>query len=231
MNRLLAAFSVAAFMAPGLALAQTASPPPQMPRTVRPAPDQGHMMMQHMQMMQLQLQMSQLHRQAKTQMLAALSPAHRTLLETMIGQLALSEHPDRRAAAAKLDAVLSPSERAAILKIHADTAVRAGTLQDNAHRQMLSSMPADVRTQAERLHAAMRQEMANRPKRTPDAGRLLLGMARHGEGMMAGMGRMHRGMMGPGMMGPGDGMLPAAPEGGMRRRLMTPPQPTPSPSP
>jgi hypothetical protein len=198
------------------------------------------MMIHRMQMMQLHLQMAQLHRQARAQTLAALSSGHRTLLETVIGQLALSDHPDRRAAAAKLDAALSASEKAAILKIHSDTMAKARALEDNAHTQMLSSMPADVRAQAEQLHATMRQEMANRPKRTPDAGRLLLAMTHQGPGMMrmrhgmmgAGMdsgmeGMMGHGMMGPGMMGPG--MEP--PDGAMRRRPLAPrPAPTSSPS-
>ena len=227
MNRLIAAISVAVLMAPGLALAQSASP----------VPDQGRMMIQRMQMMQMHLQMAQLHRQARTRTLAALSPGHRTLLETVIGQLALSDHPDRKAAAARLDAVLSASEKAAILKIHSDTIAKARTLEDSAHTQMLSNMPADMRAQAEQLHATMGQEMANRPKRTPDAGRLLLGMAHQGRGMMPGMMRMHHGMMGDGMMGHGmmgpgmerPGMEP--PDGAMRRRPMGPgPAPTASPS-
>lgn len=199
-------------------------------------------------MMQMQLQMKQLHRQAKAQLLGSLSSAHRTLLETVIGQQALSEHPDRKAAAAKLDAALSSGERAAILKIHADTAAKARAMMENAHKQMMSSMPADVRAQADKLHAAMAQEMASHPKRTPPtAGALLLGMAHRGGAMPGMMGRMHRGMMGEGMMGPGttnrrviiersgpgmgpgDGMMP--PGGAMRRRPMgTPPPPQPAPT-
>src|ERR1700686_147115 len=247
MNRFLVAISVAVLMAPGLAFAQSASPAPspmeRPQRMSRPAPDQGRMMIHRMQMMQLHLQMAQLHRQARAQKLAALSSGHRTLLETVIGQLALSDHPDRRAAAAKLDAALSANEKAAILKIHSDTMAKARALEDNAHTRMLSSMPADVRAQAEQLHATMRQEMANRPKRTPDAGRLLLGMAHQGRGMMPGMrmrhgmmgagmdsgmeGMMGHGIMGPGMMGPG--MEP--PDGATRRRPLAPrPAPTSSPS-
>jgi len=243
MNRLLTAISVAVLMAPGLAFAQSASPAPspmQRPqRMSRPAPDHGRTMIQRMQMMQLHLQMAQLHRQARTQTLAALSSGHRTMLETVIGQLALSDHPDRKAAAAKLDAALSASEKAAILRIHSDTMARARALEDNAHKQMLSSMPADVRAQAEQLHATMRQEMASRPKHTPDAGRLLLGMTHQGRGMMPGMMRMRHGMMGEGM-GPGmEGMMGhgmmgpgmAPPDGAMRRRPMAPgPAPTSSPS-
>jgi len=246
MNRLLAALSVAVFMTPGLALAQstssTPSPAPmQRPqRMTRPAPDQGQMMIHRMRAMQLRLQMAQLHRQARSQMLAALSSGHRTLLETVIGQLALSDHPDRKAAAAKLDATLSSSEKAAILRIHSETMAKARAMHDNFAKQMLSNMPADVRAQAEQLHATMSQEMANRPKRTPDAGRLLLAMAHQRRGMMGmdGMMQMHGmmrhrmpgmdRMMGPGEMGPG-GMPDGMPPGGMRRPMGAPPAPTPSP--
>lgn len=62
--------------------------------------------------------MMQMHQQMRTTMLAALTPQNRTLLGTVAGQLATSATPDVKAAAAQLDAALSPAEKQAILSQH-----------------------------------------------------------------------------------------------------------------
>ena len=64
--------------------------------------------------------MLQLHQQARAQILAALTPAHRTLLANVVGGLAVAANPNPDEAAARLDAALSPGEKDAILRIHAD---------------------------------------------------------------------------------------------------------------
>ena len=67
---------------------------------------------------QMHEQMSQLYRTTRAKMLDALTPQHRQLLANVVGQLAISPNPDRRAAAAQLDAALSPSEKQNIVSIH-----------------------------------------------------------------------------------------------------------------
>jgi hypothetical protein len=51
----------------------------------------------------------------RAQILAALSSGHRALLANVVGQLAIAPNPDPRAAAARLDAALSPAETRTIL--------------------------------------------------------------------------------------------------------------------
>ncbi len=244
MKKFFAAIALGAFLAPAIAFAQTASPAPSGPPMPPGRPwmhpgemNPSQMMIDRMAAMQLHLQMAQLRRQTRAQLLAALTPAHRTLLQTTIGQLALADNPDRKAAAARLDAALSPGEKAAILRISADAKTKRRALMDNFHRQMLSQMPADVRAQAERLHAQMQSALASRPKRPPDPGRILLAMAGRGEEHEM-FGRHHRGfgmhggMMGPWMMGPGMG--PGMMWRGRRHGpdgLPTPPPPVPTPLP
>ena len=60
-------------------------------------------------------QMDQIHTQERSQMLGALTPAHRQLLATIAGELATSATPDYQGAASRLDAALSSSEKQAIL--------------------------------------------------------------------------------------------------------------------
>lgn len=82
-------------------------------------------------------QLAQIGTQARTQMLAALTPAHRTLLTNVVGQLAVATTPDLRAAAQQLDTALSPAEKQAILT--ADTNAR--TQMRTAFSQMRQQMP------------------------------------------------------------------------------------------
>jgi hypothetical protein len=58
------------------------------------------------------------HKATRAKILAALTPAHKAYLADLIGQLAVAANPDPRAATAKLDAILSASEKANILAIH-----------------------------------------------------------------------------------------------------------------
>ena len=60
-------------------------------------------------------QMQQARQQFRAQVLAALTPAHRQLVASVIGSLAVAEHPNPQAAAKQLDAALSGSEKNAIL--------------------------------------------------------------------------------------------------------------------
>jgi hypothetical protein len=127
-------------------------------------------------------QMMKLHQQFRTQVLGALTPAHKQLYAQVVGNLAIAASPDPRAAAKQLDDALSANEKTAIL---------------NAQKQFFTQMKA------------MRQQMmANHPwpkpsgspwphgshgrgkPHTPDAGEVLLGMAGGHGGMMM-RGHMH----------------------------------------
>jgi hypothetical protein len=105
--------------------------------------------------------------------LAALTPAHRTLLANVVGGLAIAANPNVDEAAARLDAALSSGEKDAIVRIHTD-----------AMTKMHEMMPARP--------SGMPAGMGARP--APDAGHLLLMMA--APPMMMQMMHMHRGAHG-----------------------------------
>ncbi|PZR60325.1 MAG: hypothetical protein DLM53_11695 [Candidatus Eremiobacter antarcticus] len=62
-------------------------------------------------------QMRQLRQQAQAEALNALTPAHRTLVTQVVGQLETQQRPDMHNAARTLDAALTPSERQSVLSI------------------------------------------------------------------------------------------------------------------
>jgi hypothetical protein len=163
-------------------------------------PAQRDAMMQTMK--KVHAQMAALHHQAHAQVLAALSSAHRAMLVNLLGQAAIADKPDHKGLVTKLDAALSPSEKAAILKIAANLETKSRAMMLAAHKAMLANLPKDVQARAAAMHSRMKASTTKHHKRTPDAGKALLALATNhgGHGMMM---RMHRGMMGPGMMGPG----------------------------
>lgn len=172
--------ALCALLLPSVALAQSAPPMPMQ------HPDMAGMK-------QVFEQVEKIHRAERAEVLAALSPAHRELLASIVGNMAIAANPDHKAAAARLDAALSQSEKSAVLGAHT-----------SAMKQM---------------HDAMHAMMANKqggpnpqaPKRrhhTLTAGQVVLMVtAGHGEehGRMPfgppppGMMRHHNG---PGMQGP-----------------------------
>jgi len=171
----------------------------------------------HEQMMATHQQMKALHEEEHARILAALTPAQRNMLASTIGYLALSTKPDPKAAAARLDAALSATQRASILKIASDYRAKSMSVMQAAHAKMLANLPPEMKARMEARHGQMMKPRADgaAPKRTPNAGRLLLALGRHGIGPMERMHRMHgmpgmmprmpmmRGMMTPGMMPPG----------------------------
>jgi hypothetical protein len=111
-------------------------------------------------------QIRTLAKQYRTQVLGALTPAHKQLYASVVGNLAIAASPDPRAAAEKLDAALSTGEKTAIV---------------NADSQFRSA----IKTQFEAMRAAHpwptpsgspRPYRSHKP-RTPDAGRILLALA------------------------------------------------------
>lgn len=123
-------------LSPAAAIAQTASPdavPPPHPSFA--------------QMEQVHAQMQQLHQQARAQMLAALSPAHRALLANVVGQLAISPNPDRAAAARAIDAALTQTEGRSVLSIATAERTQSHSLMESARQQFEASLTPDQRAQ------------------------------------------------------------------------------------
>jgi len=194
MKKLLVLFTLLAAV-PALVFAQAQPPGPG--GAMWPRPDAGQMR-QNMQ------QMEALHKQFRANVLGALTPAHRTLLASIAGQLAVSTNPDPKAAAAKLDAALSSGEKQAILNAAQSFMSQQRSMREQAIAKMRAANPNMPSPRP-------RESGMERPKHTPDAGRLLLMIATGHGG--PGMG-MHERM---GEFGP--------PGGFMRRR----PRPSPTP--
>jgi hypothetical protein len=137
----------------------------------------------------------QLHQQARTQMLSALTPEHRQLLAQVAGQLAVADKPDRDAAAKQLDSALSSSEQQAILA--AAGTLRAGmkSLRDQMRAQMESQFPQMRQGRpggpGASEHGGMVSSEKEHANRMNDAGAVLL-MTTLGGGEM----QMHVMMMG-----------------------------------
>ena len=181
-----------ALLLPSVALAQPAPPP---------------MPMQHPDIARRQIfdQMEKIHRAERTQVLAALSPAHRQLLASIVGEMAIATNPDHKGAAARLDAALSPSEKNAVLAAHKT----AMTQMHDAVHNMMMQMPKPEGSA--RPHPAWNSKQHH----TPTAGEVVLTIATgHGgeHGRMPfppgppGMMRYHNG---PGMQGPPSPPAPA----------------------
>jgi hypothetical protein len=176
----IALFTFALALAPGLAFAQTATTP-----VAPPAADGGfqHPHPSFAQMQQLHAQMTQIHTQARLQILASLSPAHRALLANIIGQLAIAPNPDRAAAARALDAALTPGEARSILATQTAARNQSHTLMENARAQFEASLSADQRAQMAQRDAERPADARPPMQRTLDPGRTLLEVALgHGEG-------------------------------------------------
>jgi hypothetical protein len=125
------------------------------------------------QQQQLHQSLTQLHQQARTAALAALTPEHRTLLDSVVAQLA--NDPNRKAdmttAARTLDSALTPTESQSILKIASD-------FKSQAHKLMQSSgaQPPNGPAEQNESHGS---QPGNAEKKAwnSDAGYVLLRMA------------------------------------------------------
>ncbi len=139
-------------------------------------------------------QEEKLHEQLRTQVLNSISPAHRTTIAGIIGNLAISPNPDPQAAAKQLDTLLSQGEQQRILALHASFRTQSKSLHEQMKAQLASEMPAGPKPPGHDGWGGQNQhQMPNL-----DAGTLLLHVLSH-----SGMG--HLGMWGHpmGMMGPG----------------------------
>ncbi|MDQ6933365.1 MAG: hypothetical protein M3160_09365 [Candidatus Eremiobacteraeota bacterium] len=159
MNKLaLATLAVAAILLPSVARAQTAPTP---------------------QMQQIHQNMMQLHRQARSSVLAALTPAHRALLSQVVGRLATDPNPDVAGAARTLDAALTPAESQTIVRIAANTHTQARQLMQQAFAQM-PNRPVD--------HDMANKRPGQAKMRNNDAGYILLRLSMPHSGMEHSMG-------------------------------------------
>jgi hypothetical protein len=149
----IALLSLSLLMAPAMASAQSAETGPPTAETGPPAPSAA--------MIRMHEQLEQAHLQVRSQILGALTAAHRTLLANVVGGLAISPSPNIEAAAKELDAALSPQESRAILDAEA-----------SLHAQMRAAMQALEASGDAPKHGPPLNE--SRPRRTPDAGFTLI---------------------------------------------------------
>lgn len=147
----------------GLLAALSATAAPTLAQTTAPTPSPA----MRAQFKAMRSHMMQIHTTERSQILGALTPANRSLLASIAGQLATSVTPDYKGAVTRLDSALSASEKQRIIS----AAQAAHTQQRSLMQSMRAAMP----------HPQNMQRPA-RPhwkhvQRTPDAGRILLGLA------------------------------------------------------
>ena len=227
----------------GMATAQTAPPPPSAPAVASPAPlappampkpDWSKMRAMMKQMQTAMKRMRDLRRTERASMLGALSKAHRAALASVVGALAIAAKPDPKAAAAKINAMLTLKERAAIFAALRTYMTKLTAAHKAMFQSISKSMPSPapaitVDTSDMRLAAPMARMHRGRHRRMVTAGTLLL--AQTGFGPMGSM-RMPRDPMGIRIR-----MRMRGPMGPMRRMpmgpgpAMPPPAATASPSP
>ncbi len=145
--------------APSVALAQPvpATPAPAAATTSATSPTAAQVSAG----LKLALQAAQTQVQARTAMLGALTSAHRDVLAKVVGDLATASEPNFDAAAAKLDAALSPGEVEGIKR--AQAAQRTQLLSEAGQLQatLQSSLtPEQAKTMQEAGAEAVRTTMA-----------------------------------------------------------------------
>ena len=114
------------------ALAATAVP--SFAQTARPTPNPA----MRAQFQQMRTQMRQIHTTERSQILGALTPAHRSLLASIAGQIAtLVLTPDFKGAASRLDPALSSGEKQAILNAAQNARTKQRSLMSSVHPNML----------------------------------------------------------------------------------------------
>ncbi|HEX5274573.1 MAG TPA: hypothetical protein VFW34_04795 [Candidatus Rubrimentiphilum sp.] len=173
MKKLLTLLALLALV-PAFAFAQS-QPPPGPGGAPWPRPDSAAMR-QNMQQGQA------MHKQFRANVLGALTPAHRNLLASIAGQLAVSTNPDRKAAVQKLDAALSSGEKQAILNAAQSFMSQRRAMREQAIAKMRAANPNMPSPRP-------RPSGMERRKHTPDAGALLLMVATGDQGPRMGMRR------------------------------------------
>jgi hypothetical protein len=184
MKYFVAALSLALIIGPAAVSAQVSSP--------APAPGaNGHRWGANPAFAAFFKQEESNRKKFRSQVLSAVSSSHRAAIGNIIGSMAVSTTPDPRAAAQRIDALLSQSERQTILSARNSFEQSSRALRDQMRAKM-----------AQQMNTAL-PSPPPRPMRTPsnDAGRVvMMALSPFGPGF-----GMHggRGMGGPGMMPPG----------------------------
>jgi hypothetical protein len=176
--------SLALVLAPAVATAQVEPP-------AGPAGAPAITLQQRAAMQLMHSQLQAAHVQTRARVLAALTPAHRTAVANVFGQLALSPNPNPRAAAQALDAMLAPAEKLSIINIAAAERANMKTLMEQQRAAFESTMTADERARMTQREAQRQAFMASHPRaaRVPDAGAIVLRTL--GGGFGGGPGGMH----------------------------------------
>ncbi len=197
MNTALAA--LAFLMIPVAVAAQDApppGPPPDGPMAVG-SPNPQRMA----EMRQVRAQLEQLRTQTRAQMLASLTPLHRSQIATLVGQAAVSSTYDPRTLAQRVDALLSRGEAQSVVNLAGSERTNARGVMQAARAQFESSLsPADQAKMKERDAAFAAREAQRGGRRegfAPDPGReLIRTMLGGGEGHGGGPGWHGGGPMG-----------------------------------
>lgn len=168
MKKVLLALSLALTMIPVAALADDSNTPGAPPALTAA---QRQAMFKTFQTFHQQEE--QLHQQMRTQVLASMTPAHRSAVAGVIGQLAVAPNPNPKLAAQQLDALLSQGEQQRILAAHSAFRTQSKTLHDQMRAQLKSELPAGMPGSGHSEHAN-RPGMPERSEHATDAGTLLL---------------------------------------------------------
>ena len=125
---------------------------------------------------QLRVQFQQSRLQARTRLLAALTPAHRAAVANIVGQLALTLNPNPRAGAQALDTVLTPAEKQSILSIVAAERANTQTLRQHQKAIFEATLTAAQRAQAAQREAQRQayRRGHQRPMHVPEPGAIVL---------------------------------------------------------
>ncbi|MHB8147036.1 MAG: hypothetical protein ACYDGM_07255 [Vulcanimicrobiaceae bacterium] len=124
-------------VAPLSALADSTTTPPSHPQLT-----QSQRQAMHQAFASFREKSMALHQQTRTQILGALTPAHRTLLASLVAQLAVANDPNRKQAAEQLDSQLSASEKSAILDAQKNLHTQVIALHEQMRAKMKSEMPS-----------------------------------------------------------------------------------------
>jgi hypothetical protein len=176
MKNSILALALALGMMPLAALAQDTNAPPAMTDQQRQA--------MHQTFEQFAQQETQLRQQMRSQILSSMSPAHLRGVATTIGNLAIEQNPDIRAAARRIDTMLTPGERQRVMTAHEAFRTQSRQLHEQMRADMERVMPAG--------HPDMMKQRNGSMQHPPeDAGTIVL-MALSPHPMM---GMMHEHMM------------------------------------
>jgi hypothetical protein len=138
-------------------------------------------------------QEERLHQQARTQMLASITPAHRQAIANLIGQLAISANPQPETTARQIDALLSQSEQQRILATDASFRQQTKALHEQMRTQLENEFP-EMAQHGDKMHGAVVKDWSEH--HNDDAGSVLMRTLAPHHGMMITMGHD----IGPGPM-------------------------------